>query len=469
MDPPSSAPPTAAASQPAAAAELAAYADGEGGNRGRRNRVHPRNWGYTTYIDKVFSLRCFVNLVQLQVFPDAKDISESYGVLQAVIRKGLAPDGVVARGTSTRAQEKREGVLCFCIGDGSTARTATLASFLTNWHAVSVDPGLRREWAGKEPHGVRRLRGYAAKFEDVMADDGALRDILGDVLAAGCGGVAAGDKGDGASVGRVATAAGVGSEEERRVREEKEDNEQERGTVKGEEKEDEGERLNKEDVEREEDANANADGEAGTNGNKKRSDVSVVGVERDASAASAAAAAAAGIAATQTPLPSLPSEPEVLAYVRKKEWRQAFVDWLAGDGASQSLVDEQWGKVMHDPRRYPPAVLLAFWQWHQETVVAPAAKAAAAATASNPVKHLVLLGVHAHNRFRGAAEVEKVRAKFGHPATTVVSLPCCQQFNPTTDIGRQPEEDFEDLAIFSEKRRVLVWRWAVGVGGGVGL
>ena len=185
MDPPSSAPPTAAASQPA---ELAAYADGEGGNRGRRNRVHPRNWGYTTYIDKIFSLRCFVNLVQLQVFPDAKDISESYGVLQAVIRKGLAPDGVVARGTSTRAQEKREGVLCFCIGDGSTARTATLASFLTNWHAVSVDPGLRPEWAGKEPHGVRRLRGYAARFEDVMADDGALRDILGDVLAAGRGG-----------------------------------------------------------------------------------------------------------------------------------------------------------------------------------------------------------------------------------------------------------------------------------------
>ena len=338
MDHPSSAPPTAAASQPA---ELAAYADGEGGNRGRRNRVHPRNWGYTTYIDKVFSLRCFVNLVQLQVFPDAKDISESYGVLQAVIRKGLAPDGVVARGTSTRAQEKREGVLCFCIGDGSTARTATLASFLTNWHAVSVDPGLRPEWAGKEPHGVRRLRGYAARFEDVMADDGALSDILGDVLAAGCGGDAAGDKGDSASVGRVATAAGVGSEEEKRARE-KEDNEQERGTVKGGEKEDEGERLNKEDGEREEDANVNADGEAGTNGNKKRGDVS---------------AAAAGIAATQTPLPS---EPEVLAYVRKKEWRQAFVNWLAGDGASQSLVDEQWGKVMHDPRRYPPTALLAF-------------------------------------------------------------------------------------------------------------
>jgi hypothetical protein len=37
-----------------------------------------------------------------------------------------------------------------------------------------------------------------------------------------------------------------------------------------------------------------------------------------------------------------------------------------------------------------------------------------------------------------------------------------QQFNPTADIGRSPDEDFEDLAIFSACRRVLVWRWAAG-------
>ena len=30
------------------------------------------------------------------------------------------------------------------------------------------------------------------------------------------------------------------------------------------------------------------------------------------------------------------------------------------------------------------------------------------------------------------------------------------------DAGRPPDEDFEDLAIFSACRRVLVWRWAKG-------
>ena len=81
----------------------------EGTSRG--SRIRPNNFGYTTYIDRVFGLRCFEDLVcaarahrgcctfyramsnyicaiaggrKLRVFPDAKDISESYCALQAV-------------------------------------------------------------------------------------------------------------------------------------------------------------------------------------------------------------------------------------------------------------------------------------------------------------------------------------------------------------------------------------------------
>jgi hypothetical protein len=127
------------------------------GKRGRRNRIHPRNWGFTTYIDRVFGMRCFEDLVRLRVFPDAKDISESYGVLQAAIRQGLLVQ--CGGGTSARQAERRQGVLCISIGDGATARTACLASFLTSWHTVSIDPMLRPEWDCPNPHGVARLRG----------------------------------------------------------------------------------------------------------------------------------------------------------------------------------------------------------------------------------------------------------------------------------------------------------------------
>lgn len=71
--------------------------------RGKRNRIHENNWGYTTYLDRVFGLNCFEvrrflfvmtrrfkshsqELVRLRVFPDAKDISESFGAIEAALR-----------------------------------------------------------------------------------------------------------------------------------------------------------------------------------------------------------------------------------------------------------------------------------------------------------------------------------------------------------------------------------------------
>jgi hypothetical protein len=46
-------------------------------------KLRPRNWGFTTYLDRLFGMRCFLDIMQLGVFPDAKDISESMGALQA--------------------------------------------------------------------------------------------------------------------------------------------------------------------------------------------------------------------------------------------------------------------------------------------------------------------------------------------------------------------------------------------------
>jgi len=110
-------------------------------------------------------MACFFDIVRLQVFPDAKDISESYGALSAACRHcGIGKDA-----------EKASGVLCLAVGDGSTPRTAGLAAFLTKWTCVSIDPVLRPEWTGKHPKEVRSLFGYAGTLEDWVPDQ--LSDI----------------------------------------------------------------------------------------------------------------------------------------------------------------------------------------------------------------------------------------------------------------------------------------------------
>ncbi|CAE8586544.1 unnamed protein product, partial [Polarella glacialis] len=125
-------------------------------SRGQRNRLHPQNWGYTTYLDRVFKMTCFFDLVRLRVFPDAKDISESYGAIAAGARHcRLGPNA-----------EKASGVLCLAVGDGSTPRTAGLAAFITRWTCVSIDPCLREEWAGANPKDVRGLHGFVGTFEE---------------------------------------------------------------------------------------------------------------------------------------------------------------------------------------------------------------------------------------------------------------------------------------------------------------
>ena len=104
-------------------AEGAAGSTGRSGRSGgRRNRIHPRNWGYTTYLDRVFGMRCFNELVRLRVFPDAKDISESYGALQAAARYGGLCDSSGAA-LDSRGAERCASACCACTtGDDTQPR-----------------------------------------------------------------------------------------------------------------------------------------------------------------------------------------------------------------------------------------------------------------------------------------------------------------------------------------------------------
>jgi hypothetical protein len=205
----------------------------------------------------------------------------------------------------------------------------------------------------------------------------------------------------------------------------------------------------------------------------------------------APAPAAAGAGSYSPPPALLPASVAALVAFAKAH-RAAWLAWLPR-APGRALLDPSCDKLFADPKPYPRATLDAFWRDQQATGQPAAARQtkrprphdggddetraeaeneppAAAAAAAAPeqelpalaCQHLVLLCVHAHFRFAGAASMDKVRRSFGWPPTTLVAMPCCHQFHPSQDLGRAPDLEYDDAAVFSAKRKVLVWKWRQG-------
>ena len=88
------------------------------------------------------------------------------------------------------------------------------------------------------------------------------------------------------------------------------------------------------------------------------------------------------------------------------------------------------------------------------------AASAKGAVARAECKHLIVLCVHAHYRFKGEGAFDVLRTAFGTPPATLVALPCCPAYQPAQDIGREPDVTFDDPAIFSANRSIDVWNWS---------
>lgn len=107
------------------------------------------------YHNDLMRLRCAPQLLNLGIFPNAKEMTESFASLAAAERVLGGPEAAT-----------RDDVLAFVIGDGVCPRTGVTLALRTKWQVVSVDPLLRPEWAGFEPMGVRRLQCFADRVED---------------------------------------------------------------------------------------------------------------------------------------------------------------------------------------------------------------------------------------------------------------------------------------------------------------
>jgi len=107
----------------------------------------------TRYLNRFIKLKASPDILQFSLFPNVKEITESFGALDAVFNHLPEFD---------RADPK---IRVFCVGDGKTPRTAALFTFCTRWTCYSIDPRLKYK---PKYERIKRLHCIDQKVEDVV-------------------------------------------------------------------------------------------------------------------------------------------------------------------------------------------------------------------------------------------------------------------------------------------------------------
>lgn len=103
------------------------------------------------YFNELIKLHCGATLLEKKLFPNAKEVTESFGCFHATID---ALGGMEACGRD---------ITCVVVGDGTKPRTGALFALRTRWNVISIDPIMRRTDWGKE---INRLTAIQGKAED---------------------------------------------------------------------------------------------------------------------------------------------------------------------------------------------------------------------------------------------------------------------------------------------------------------
>jgi len=119
--------------------------------------IHAYTSGQRRYIDEfIRQYKIAADLLQLGIYPDAKEITESYGAFNAV-KKYLK-----------QYDMNDPGVTLVSVGDGRSPRTAALFAFKTKWNCISIDPGLDVSKTDMWESSIKRLTCIPKKVEDIL-------------------------------------------------------------------------------------------------------------------------------------------------------------------------------------------------------------------------------------------------------------------------------------------------------------
>lgn len=102
------------------------------------------------YISEFLGLTCAVDILQTDLFPNGKEITETMATYSAVVRKmhGFDPTD--------------DEITMISVGDGSTPRTAGFFAYMTHWECISVDPKLRVN----DFQEIRQLEMYDGRIQE---------------------------------------------------------------------------------------------------------------------------------------------------------------------------------------------------------------------------------------------------------------------------------------------------------------
>lgn len=103
------------------------------------------------YFDEFMGLKCAPDILKLKWFPNAKEITESFGAYAAV-REHLP-----------HLKLSDPSITCYVIGDGKYPRTGATFALRSKWQVVSVDP--QAAIIGSN-HPIQRLKVYKGFIQD---------------------------------------------------------------------------------------------------------------------------------------------------------------------------------------------------------------------------------------------------------------------------------------------------------------
>lgn len=106
------------------------------------------------YLNQFIQLKCGIDLLSLGLFPNAKEITESFAAYEATMN--YLP-----------FHPKYDKVNVVAVGDGHKPRTAATFAFRTSWNCYSVDPELI---IGERLDRVKRLKCFKSKVEDIQLE-----------------------------------------------------------------------------------------------------------------------------------------------------------------------------------------------------------------------------------------------------------------------------------------------------------
>lgn len=113
---------------------------------------HPNGAAMMRYLMEFVTMSCAPDLLAMRVFPNGKEISESFGAFNAV------------RYRLPQFDLKDSTVNVVCVADGTTPRTGATFAFRSAWNVYSVDPLMRcgtQRWAA-----IKRLTTVPTKIEE---------------------------------------------------------------------------------------------------------------------------------------------------------------------------------------------------------------------------------------------------------------------------------------------------------------